>query len=87
MWNSSLYWDEVLNLKLIGHREFPGGPVVRPFTAEGPGSIPGPGTKIPRGGKKNKRPTFVQHCGVQNALRCTAPLIPQFPSSFFLFFR
>ena len=42
-------------------REFPGSPVVRTpcFTYEGPGSIPGRGTKIPqaawRGQKKKKR--------------------------------
>ena len=34
-------------IKSIPPRDFPGGPVVHPFDAEGVGSIPGQGTKIP----------------------------------------
>ena len=45
-------------------RESPGGPLVRAsaFTAEGPGSIPGPGTKTPEArqyGQKKKEKEYI----------------------------
>ena len=52
---------KICNLQETGNREFPGGPVVRTrcFQCNGPGSIPGRGTKIPqamqRGPKEKKK--------------------------------
>ena len=45
------------NMQRAYLREFPGGPVVsrQAFTAVGPGSIPGWGTKIPQAKKKKKK--------------------------------
>ena len=45
------------NMQRAYLREFPGGPVVsrQAFTAVGPGSIPGWGTKIPKAKKKKKK--------------------------------
>ena len=44
--------------KRLISREFPGGPVVRPLTAEGLGSILGQETKIPKAGSMDKKKTY-----------------------------
>ena len=52
--------------KRLISREFPGGPVVRPLTAEGLGSILGQETKIPQAGSMDKKKNLLLRIYIKN---------------------